>query len=102
MNDILTWMQEWFLSQCNGEWEHSSGIKIDSLDNPGWSVIIDLAGTELENKFMSPVVANRTEDDWVNCSVSDNQFKAYGGPNNLREILNTFKTWAEADGAKGI
>ncbi len=97
MKDILTWIQAWFFSQCNEVWEHSYGIKIDTLDNPGWSVVIDLNGTSLESKSMDTISINRTEDDWINCSVSDNQFKGYGGPENLRDILNTFKSWVEAE-----
>ena len=29
-------LQKWYKSQCNGDWEHSFGIKIETLDNPGW------------------------------------------------------------------
>ena len=40
----------WYVVQCNGDWEHSSGITITSLDNPGWLVKIELVGTALDNK----------------------------------------------------
>ncbi len=33
--DLLTWVQRWYLDQCDGEWEHEWGVKIDTLDNPG-------------------------------------------------------------------
>ena len=45
----LTWLQSWFLEQCDGEWEHSYGVRVDTLDNPGWSLEIDLAGTALQD-----------------------------------------------------
>lgn len=96
MIDILTWIQTWFLSQCNDVWEHSYGVKIETLDNPGWSVVIDLAGTNMEGKSIETISLNRTEDDWINCSTSDNQFKGYGGPQNLAEILSEFRNWAES------
>lgn len=38
-------IQSWFAERCNGEWEHEFGITIETLDNPGWRVRIDLAGT---------------------------------------------------------
>ena len=66
------------------------------------SATIDLIGTSLENKVMDTISINCTEDDWINCSVSDNQFKAYGGPENLEEILNTFKEWVVADGVNCV
>ena len=42
--DILQDLAKWYTAQCNGEWEHSCGLKIDTLDNPGWIVTIDLKG----------------------------------------------------------
>jgi hypothetical protein len=60
MKDILTWLQAWFLSQCNDTWEHSYGIKIDTLDNPGWEVVIDLAGTSCDSKTMDAIAIHRT------------------------------------------
>lgn len=38
-------LERWYASQCNGEWEHSYGVWIDSLDNPGWQVRISLRET---------------------------------------------------------
>ena len=38
--DVLSMVNEWFKSQCNGDWEHDYGITIQTLDNPGWSVDI--------------------------------------------------------------
>ncbi|MFT5930929.1 MAG: hypothetical protein ACI93G_000001, partial [Hyphomonas sp.] len=43
-------MPRWYQSQCDGDWEHSFGLKIESLDNPGWSVHVDLEGTSLETR----------------------------------------------------
>ena len=54
--DILADLQNWYISNCNGEWEHQHGINIESRDNPGWWVKIDLMTTELLNKPFEPVV----------------------------------------------
>jgi hypothetical protein len=48
--DIFKEIQNWYTSQCDGDWEHGSGIKIDTLDNPGWTVKINLEDTDIENK----------------------------------------------------
>lgn len=45
--NVLQEIQSWYISNCNGDWEHSFGVSIDTLDNPGWSVRIDLADTGL-------------------------------------------------------
>ena len=47
---MINWLENWYSSQCDGSWEHFYGIKIETLDNPGWAVEIDLCETELINK----------------------------------------------------
>ncbi|WP_203237204.1 Imm53 family immunity protein [Streptomyces gilvosporeus] len=36
--DPLSSLTAWYTSQCDGGWEHEYGIRIETLDNPGWSV----------------------------------------------------------------
>ena len=43
--DVLGQFQAWYLERCNDEWEHSYGVNITTLDNPGWTVDVDLADT---------------------------------------------------------
>ena len=96
MNRLLDALQAWYLEQCDGEWEYLYGIKIETLDNPGWAVEIDLTGTELSNQAFAETVEERSASDWVRCSAGDGRFKGYGGPRNLIEILEHFLTWAKA------
>jgi hypothetical protein len=95
MTDILIWLQEYYLSLCDGDWEHSYGFKIDNLDNPGWKLEFDLKDTAMEGQKFSPITIDRTEDDWVRCRVEENFFRAYGGPLNLAELLTIFRDWVE-------
>lgn len=48
--DALYLLQRWYLGQCNDEWEHSFGVAIETLDNPGWSLRIELEETSLEHR----------------------------------------------------
>lgn len=91
--DLLVWFQSWYNQQCDGDWEHTKGIKIDTLDNPGWRVDICLEDTELEHKEFTLIEDFRTEDDWVVCRVEKNKYKGRGGPFNLEEILEIFHDW---------
>ena len=34
---IINWLEEWYVSNCDGDWEHTFGITINTIDNPGWS-----------------------------------------------------------------
>lgn len=86
----LARLQEWYSSQCDEDWEHSYGVKIDTLDNPGWIVTIDLIGTELEGMSIQRKRVDRNEMDWVQHEVADNKFIACGGPFNLEELLEVF------------
>ena len=33
--DALYLLQRWYLERCDDGWEHSYGVRIDTLDNPG-------------------------------------------------------------------
>jgi hypothetical protein len=94
---VWTWLQAWYASQCNGEWEHEYGLEINTLDNPGWSVTIDLAGTSLANRPYEGQSIHRSEHEWVMTSVEGQQFRAACGPLNLGEALYMFRRWAEAE-----
>ncbi|WP_315792460.1 immunity 53 family protein [Paenibacillus sp. BIC5C1] len=96
MMNTLKWLQNWYLENCNGDWEHSYGVKIDTVDNPGWSVKIDLTDTYLEDVPFESIEEERTEEDWFYCIVRDGGFHGAGGASNLEEILIYFKNWASS------
>lgn len=96
MNEkLLACIQEWYFQQCNGDWEHQYGVRIETLDNPGWSVFIDLAGTELENRDFLTVNIERDENNWVYSRVEMKQFLGACGPQNLIELLGIFYSWVK-------
>lgn len=95
-------LQRWYLAQCDGEWEHSYGIAIDNLDNPGWSVRIDLVGTALRDRPFIDVEIDRSPDDWLNLRVTQlpgkpRVLQIFCGPLNLAEALDLFLAWAAQD-----
>ena len=89
-------VQEWYVSNCDGDWEHTYGIKIETLDNPGWQVLIDLTRTSLELTEFGEVRIERTPQDWYTCRKANNQFAAACGPKNLDEVLALFLAWTRA------
>ncbi|SET06073.1 Immunity protein 53 [Myxococcus fulvus] len=97
--DVLAELQAWMASHCDGEWEHQYGVTIDTLDNPGWSVKIDLKDTKLLGVAFEEKTVDRSEKDWLACRVREATFEGYGGVFNLREILEVFLGWANASGA---
>jgi hypothetical protein len=97
--DVLTWLQGWYADQTDGDWEHAYGIKIDTLDNPGWAVVIDLAGTSLFNEVFDRREVHRSEDDWFVVWRENDQWQLACGPLNLAEGLCQFAPgWSTAGG----
>ncbi|MDJ0951259.1 MAG: immunity 53 family protein [Alphaproteobacteria bacterium] len=99
-SDELTWLQRWYEDQCDGDWEHSFGVKIETLDNPGWSVDVDLTETDLEGVPFETIKIDRTEHDWIYCDLREGKFFAACGPQNLAEILRIFREWAAGCGGR--
>lgn len=88
--DVLKRLEDWYLGECNGDWEHSYGVTIETLDNPGWIVKVDLSETAWENLEVARQITQRSEDDWIQIEVSDSRFVGCGGAKNLAEMIEGF------------
>jgi hypothetical protein len=95
MNGVLAELQAWYLSNCDGYWEHECGVQIETLDNPGWSVQINLLETELAGKSFDRLDIERSDDDWLTSWVEENTFNGACGPENLEELLRVFLVWSK-------
>lgn len=95
--DPIERLQDWFATASDGSWEHQSGIRIESLDNPGWAIYVDVAGTPLESRQFREKSDERSPDDWIQCKVTARTFQGYGGARNLVELIEVFLDWAGAD-----
>jgi hypothetical protein len=93
--DNVRRLQEWYWSYCDGDWEHLYGVKIDTMDNPGWSITISLIGTKNENLGFDRMKIERTDDDWIHAWVDGNVFNVACGALNLDESLGVFLAWAK-------
>ncbi|MDR2206285.1 MAG: immunity 53 family protein [Flavobacteriaceae bacterium] len=89
--EIIKWIEDWFASHCDGDWEHSYGIKIKTIDNPGWHIEIDLEDTPLENLSIDYSLTEFSETDWYGYSVKDGKFKASGDITKLSYLLEIFR-----------
>jgi hypothetical protein len=96
MNEDLEWLQNWYVAACDGDWEHDFGISINTLDNPGWTLKINIAGTQLADQIQGRTFIERTDTDWCFWEVKEQTFTAFGGPENLIELVRIFRSWAES------
>ncbi|SDH33701.1 Immunity protein 53 [Sinosporangium album] len=95
ITDPLSFLQHWYTSRCDGKWEHSYGVSIDTLDNPGWHLKVDLADTPLAGIPRDGLRVERTENDWLHFWSNGTHFEGACGPLNLSEMLEAFREFAE-------
>ena len=89
-------LELWYAAQCNGEWEHGYGVTICTLDNPGWRLRIQLAGTPLAGRPFAKLEVDIDDDSaWMHYEVKDAEFVGHGGPLMLHQIIRVFLDWAD-------
>lgn len=93
-------LQAWYHAQCDEDWEHTYGVEIGTLDNPGWFLKVDLTDTILFGKEFSEVNYGNDDDEspeWVATKIEDHKFVGYGGPRKLGELIQIFLNWAKTE-----
>jgi hypothetical protein len=104
--DDIEWLTQWYLAQCDDDWEHHFGVSIETLDNPGWSLTVDLEGTPLQDRPFEPIRDNvdtqgaiegpSGDASWMVCKREGMKFSGAGGPRDLGRLIRIFRTWATA------
>lgn len=91
-------LQDWYKLHCDGDWEHTYGIKIETMDNLGWYISVDLTGTLLEEVEFLPVLIGTSESKdefWVDCKKEDEIFIGMGSADSLEKLISVFLDWAD-------
>jgi hypothetical protein len=99
--DELEWLQGWFTSRCDGEWEHERGVAIESCDNPGWWVRIDIDKEPIRSSGDEVLVTlgdppsdkngNIGSNRWMLCEVRGGKFQGAGDSTQLSSIIRCFR-----------
>ncbi|MFG2907219.1 Imm53 family immunity protein [Kitasatospora sp. NPDC048286] len=82
-------LQKWYESSCNGDWEHSYGIRIETTDNPGWILIVDLAQTPLSGHSCDRVDQS-VDGSWMSAKSDGIKFVAACDPGSLERVIDYF------------
>ena len=93
----LEWLDQWYQRQCNGKWEHTQGMRLEMLDNPGWQLTIHLAGTSVRNTRRQRLRMESRGGGWLACSIGEECFEGSGDPRKLEQIIGVFRRWVETD-----
>ncbi len=88
---MLEWLQEWYETQCDGNWEHNHVIKIETLDNPGWDVEIDFNNTNYEIENSKWKFYELSSDNWIGYEIQNNVYSSSGDSKKLYLILEVFR-----------
>lgn len=94
IGDLFHWIERWYASQCDGEWEHQNGIEIRSLDNPGWRLSFDVGDEAVA--FRPVERARSTQHDWLHAWLEDGRLNVACGPRALRDAISLIRealTW---------
>jgi len=87
-------LETWCSNQAGGLWDRGCALRIETLDDPGWRVSIDLRGTELIARSYDELRDLCPGEGWMHCRVRNGYFEGCGGPFKLDEILGHFLDWA--------
>lgn len=88
--DVILEIEKWLSEQCDGDWEHTYGMTIETTDNPGWYVQIDLNETALSDIVKPFYRSERSEVNWIQFEIKDSKFTGSSGIGNLKELLQCF------------
>ena len=92
----LLLLQNWYAAQCDGDWEHQNGIKIETIDNPGWHLIIDLSDLHWCLSARSKKVQLES-GGWLYWTVDKRRFDGACGPKDLDHLAREFLELASAN-----
>jgi hypothetical protein len=97
----LAWLQQFYLSFCNGDWEHGlGGCNISNVDNPGWSFKFELADTVYETiEGLEVATGEHQADegpDWVFLKKEGSVVSGACGPLKLDDLIGQFRAWVDS------
>jgi hypothetical protein len=95
----LQYLINWYSAQCDEEWEHEFGIRIESLDNPGWNLEVDLGGTVGEGHLLARSRRDLDEGHWITTASDGAVFDAGCDPSSLGVAVLDFKAFVESAGS---
>ena len=89
--EILEWLEKWYLKHCDGVWENDHGIDIQTLDNPGWQINIELHGTPYANIEREWEAVQIDDNNWYGFKFELAVFDGIGDPTKLAVLIGEFR-----------
>lgn len=87
----IGWLVDWFQAECDGDWEHSFGVSLTTLDNPGWAIKIPLSETEAEGREFE--IRDDESARWFHVWSDGQRLQGACGVDALPELLDSCRTF---------
>jgi hypothetical protein len=84
-------LDDWFRTRYEDRWRHPHPLQVEQLEDGGWSLRVDLAGTPLESAAFAPV-----DDDELAVWVEAGAWHARCGRDRLDEAVVRFLAWSRS------
>jgi hypothetical protein len=85
--DSLEWLQWYYFDLCDGDWEHTYGIRIDAIEE-GWTLSINIGDTTFED-----FEYDRVDTKNYHCWLENRVFKGAGDNDTLDSMIGEFRRW---------
>ncbi|WP_399922926.1 immunity 53 family protein [Streptomyces kanamyceticus] len=89
-------LQQWYTAACDGDWEHSYGIRIETTDNPGWILSVDLARTTLCGRTCE-TEDQSADGSWISVKSDGIEFVAACDAGSLDRAIGCFNEFAASE-----
>jgi len=96
--DWLAELEDWYAKNCNGDWEHQFGVRIETIDNPGWRVSGDIEDTVAQGRILERV-AEETDCGWMQYWSDGVRLQAACSPrclsSTIKVLMIQLARWAD-------
>ena len=86
----LPWLEHWHRGRVFQQ--EQAHVKINTLDNPGWSLEVQLSREVAKAMESSVVLLPEGGRGWLDWRVKDNLLVSYAGPGNLIDQIEEFRS----------
>ena len=97
----LEFLDHWFASQSNGDWEHGEGVHLVTADSPGWILMVFIEGSDLHGEIEERRTFWDSDTDFLQSSSDGLVYRVSCGVGRLPEALRRFREFAEARSPAG-
>lgn len=95
-------LMSWYAGNCDGDWEHSYGVKIEAPERGGWELEADLLDTAHATDALPRTESRCSDTDWTAVEIRDGVYRAAGGDCTLLELVSGLTAFIEGGHAGGF